>query len=143
MTEITGFKTEGSPEAMIDLSPAFDGQLKSLKRKFIKDSESSLIIEDEILASNETNLVTWQLMTTAEIKLTSGGAILKQDGKELELSIISHPDLMISVISLDPPPLVIDKRIKSLKRLEIRIPAYLFEKGQGKIVVRLAELNHQ
>jgi hypothetical protein len=66
-----------------------------------------------------------------------------QDEKELELSILSHPDLMISVISLDPPPLVTDRRIKSLKRLEIRIPAYIFEEGQGKIVVRLAEFNYQ
>jgi hypothetical protein len=143
MAEIIELKKEGKPEAVIDLSPVFEGQLKSLKRKFIKDSQTSLIIEDEIITSAETNLVTWQLKTTAEIKLIPGGAILKQDGKELELSILSHPDLMISVISLDPPPLVTDKSINSLKRLEIRIPAYLFEEEQGTIIVRLAEFNHK
>ena len=46
--------------------------------------------------SEKTELITWQLMTTADVKLIKGGAILKHDGKELEVGNLSHPDLNIS-----------------------------------------------
>ena len=135
---IVDFKYGESPEATIDMSPTFEGQLKSAKRKFKKDGPYSLLIEDEIEILNETELITWQLMTTADIEIIKGGAILKQDGKQLSLEILSHPDLMVSIISLDPPPLELDRRIEGLKRLEIRMPAYLLKENNGKIAVRLS-----
>jgi len=42
------------------------------------------------------------------------------------------------VISLDPPPLEIDKTIENLKRIEIRLPAYLFPEKEGLVRVRLS-----
>jgi hypothetical protein len=73
------------------------------------------------------------------VQLVKGGAILKQDGKQLILKNLSHPDLALSVISLDPPPLELDRKIEGLKRIEIRMPAYLFPQKEGKITVRLYE----
>ena len=74
-----------------------------------------------------------------------GGAILKQGGKQLKLENLSHPQLDVSIISLDPPPLALDKTIEGLKRIEIRMPAYLFNQkeglpagSQGKLTVRLS-----
>ena len=81
--------------------------------------------------------ITWQLITAADVEITKGGAILRQDGKQLTLQNLSHPDLMVSVISLDPPPLELDRKIENLKRLEIRLPAYVFKEGDGSIRVRL------
>jgi hypothetical protein len=137
MATIEEFKGGIKPEAMIDLSPTFEGQLKSAKRKFIKDSESSLIIEDEIVISDETNLITWQLMTTAEVEIVKGGAILKQDGKTLILENLSHPELSVSIVSLSPAPLELDRQIDGLKRLEIRIPAWTINERNCNIKVRL------
>ena len=51
--EIIEFKTGKKPEATIDLTPTFEGQLKSAQRRFVKDSPVSLLIEDNI----ELNLV--------------------------------------------------------------------------------------
>jgi len=34
--------------------------------------------------------------------------------------------------------LELDKTIEGLKRIEIRMPAYLFKQGTGKITVRLS-----
>ena len=71
------------------------------------------------------------------MEITNDGATLKQDGKQLFLQNLSHPEVMLSVISLDPPPMKLDRKIENLKRLELRLPAYLFEEGEGTIRVRL------
>ena len=138
MATIEDFKAGNNPQATIDMTPAFAGQLKSAKRKFIKDSKTSLIIEDQIEISDETDLITWQLMTTSDVEITKGGAILKQDGKTLKLENLSHPELTISVVSLFPAPLELDRQIEGLKRLEIRIPAWTVKGGKCKIKVRLS-----
>lgn len=140
MAKIIDFKDGDMPEATIDLSETFAGQLKSVKRRFLKDSPTSLLIEDDIELSPETKEIVWQLMTTADVELVEGGAILKQDGKRLRLNNISHPELLVSVISLDPAPLKLDRQIKGLKRLEIRIPAWIETDKCTKIKVRLSEI---
>jgi hypothetical protein len=35
--------------------------------------------------------------------------------------------MQFSVVSVDPPPLPYDKEMEGLKRLELQIPAYIFE----------------
>ena len=138
LATIVDFKDGAKPEATIDMTPTFAGQLKSTSRRFVKDSPQSILIEDLIETSKETKMIAWQLMTTAEVEIVKGGAILKQDGKELKMENLSHPDLTVSVISLDPPPLELDRKIEGLKRLEFRYPAYLFTEGKGAIRVRLS-----
>jgi hypothetical protein len=135
---IKEFKGGDNPEAILEMSPTFTGQLKSAKRKFIKESNTSLVIEDEIVISEKTKLITWQLMTTAEVKIMDGGAILKQDGKTLKLENLSHPELSVSIISLSPAPLELDRQIDGLKRLEIRIPAWTVKDSNCNIKVRLS-----
>ncbi len=78
------------------------------------------------------------MMTTAEVIPTADGTLLKQDGKELNLKIFSPADVRVSIIMMDPPPLKLDRRIAGLKRLEIRIPAYMFTGGKGIIRVRMS-----
>jgi len=80
-------------------------------------------------------------MTVADVDLSVNGAILKQDGKQLNLEILSPEGLSISLISLDPPPLELDKTIKNLKRIEIRIPAWTIENSRCKIRLRLYDTN--
>jgi hypothetical protein len=138
LATIADFKDGEKPEATIDMTPTFNGQLKSAVRTFTKDSPVSITIEDNIEISAETELITWQLMTTADVEIVKGGAVLKKDGKELKLENISHPDLMVSVISLYPAPLELDKQIEGLKRLEIRIPAWTVKSDKVEIKVRLS-----
>jgi hypothetical protein len=138
LAEIVDFKEGPNPEAAIDMTPAFKGQLKSAVRKFIKDSGTSLIIEDIIETSDETRLITWQLMTTAGVEIVDGGAVLRQDGKKLTVENLSHPELTISLISLDPAPLELDRQINGLKRLELRIPAWTVKNGKTNIKVKLS-----
>jgi hypothetical protein len=135
---ITEFKNSSTPELTIDMTPLYGNNLNSLKRRVVMESNQSVLIEDRIEINNSTKTITWGLMTQAEVQPTKTGAIFKQDGKSLKLEILSQPGLSVSVISLDPPPLAIDKAIENLKRIEIRIPAWTVEDGRTTLKVRLS-----
>ncbi|NMC37218.1 MAG: hypothetical protein GYA41_02710, partial [Bacteroidales bacterium] len=134
---IIDFAEKPVPEATVDLTQLYGGRLKSAHRKFIKDTDHSIIIEDHLVLQDTTKSITWAIMTTAVVYPEADGAVLKQDGKELELKILSPQDLGVSTIMMDPPPLKLDRKIPGLKRVELRIPAYLFADGKGLIKVRL------
>ena len=135
---IIDFKAGERPEATIDMTPTFEGLLKSASRRFVKDGPASLLIEDDIEISEETELVTWQLMTQADVQIVDGGAILSQAGKSIKVENLSHPEFTMSVISLNPAPLYVDTQKEGLKRLEIRIPAWTIKGDNLSIKVRLA-----
>ena len=135
---IIDFRTGEKPGVTIDMSDILEGQLESLERTFIKESNRSVVIEDQFVVNDSTRQITWGLMTTANVHPVSHGAILLQDGKKLKLDILDLPGLEVSVISLDPPPMEIDKTIENLKRIEIRMPAWFFPDGEGHIKVRLS-----
>ena len=90
------------------------------------------------LFPEETKLITWQLITQADVEIVEGGAILSQDGKGLMVENLSHPELTMSVISLDPPPLSLDCKKENLKRLELRIPVWIIQDDIIKLEVRLS-----
>ncbi|MBT3603299.1 MAG: hypothetical protein HN521_09560 [Candidatus Latescibacteria bacterium] len=136
--EIVDFKSGDRPEVTIDLTPTFGGQLKTASRTFIKDSGRSLLIKDEIELLDDTDLITWQLITQADVEVSRGGAILRQDGKSLTLKISSHPTFTPSVISLDPPPLELDTKKDGLKRLEIRFPAWVIADDKLSVQVSIS-----
>src|SRR3546814_8590743 len=113
------------------MTSAFGGLLKKAERRFVKDSPVSLLIEDEIELTEKTKTITWQLMTTADVELVDGGAILHQDGKQLKIEVLSHPGMDISVISLVPAPTDLDRQTKGLKGRGLRLPAWTFEVSKG------------
>ncbi|MEK6476185.1 heparinase II/III family protein [Catalinimonas sp. 4WD22] len=135
---IADFKEGENPEATIDMTEVFGEDLASASRRFAKEDDNSLLIEDQFQTNENTKNITWQLMTTADVEIVDGGAILRQEGKSLKLENLSHPELTVSIISLDPPPLQLDRTIDNLKRLEIRMPAYLFPEKEGELRVRLS-----
>lgn len=132
------FKDGERPEVSIDLTELYGPNIKSALRKFIKENNSSLLIEDQFEINDSTKNITWQLMTIADVEPVKNGAILRQDGKEINLSILTPEAMEVSIISLNPSPLSIDKQIKGLKRIEIRVPAWYLKENEGLIRVRLS-----
>lgn len=132
------FKDGDLPEAVFDLSAVYGDNVQRAIRRFVKDSPTSLLIEDVIEPSARTKQVVWQLVTIAGVEIVDGGAILRQDGKVLKLDNLSHPDAAVSVVSLDPPPLELDRKINELKRLEIFIPPGAAVDGKIRFQVRLS-----
>jgi len=139
---LTSFKDGKYPEATVDLTSVFGNRMRSAIRKFTKDTDYSIVIEDEIVLGDSVRSVTWAMMTTAEVIPAKDGAILRQSGKELLLQIASPAEVGISTIMMDPPPLRLDRKIPGLKRIEIRMPAYIFSDGKGMVRVRLTAPEH-
>ena len=119
---VKDYKSGVKPAVTFDLTPTFKGQLKSAFRTFTKNSERSLLIEDQIEPNKETKIVTWQFITQADVNLTDDGALLKHDGQQLMLNNLSHPDIEFKIVTLDPPPHRLDKQMDNLKRIELRVP---------------------
>jgi len=135
---IADFKNTATPEVIIDMAPIYGKNISSMNRRFVKESNKSILIEDRFETTDSTKNLTWGLMTLADVNADVQGAILKQDGKTLKLTVLEPSGIKISVISLDPPPMEIDKTIKGLKRIEIRVPAWTVKDGKGTIKVRLS-----
>ena len=133
------FKEGSRPEAIFDITAPYQGLLKSAKRTFTKDGASSITITDDIETSAETKTIRWQMMTTADVELTKGGAILRQNGKTLKLNNLSHPDYQLSLVSYDPAPMELDRQIKGLKRIDLIVPAWTFKNGKGAIKIQLTK----
>lgn len=138
LVTLSDFKTGSKPEATFDMSATLGNLVAGASRKFVKDSPTSILIEDDIQINENTKEIKWHMMTTADMEIVDGGAILKQDGQTLKLENLSHPGLMVSVVSLYPAPLELDRQIEGFKRLEIRIPAWIVEGGKANIKVRLS-----
>ncbi|MBX3242187.1 MAG: heparinase II/III family protein [Chitinophagaceae bacterium] len=137
---LTHFKEGDRPEASFDMTPVFSGLVDRAERTFIKDTDHSVVIEDNLLLNDSTKTHSWAIMTTASVTPVKGGALLQQEGKRLNLYVIEPSDLEVSVIVMDPPPMELDKKIKNLKKVELRIPAYLFKSKNAGIKVRLSAL---
>ena len=135
---LVDFQAGDQPEVTYDMTEILKGRVSSAKRRFIKQDNQSILIEDRVDPNDSTMSITWTMMTQADVQPIEHGAILQQNGKELKLTIMEPENLNIAVMSLDPPPLEIDKTIQGLKRIEIRVPAYLFDEQQGLIRVRLS-----
>jgi hypothetical protein len=135
---IIDFKDGTVPEATVNMTALYDGHLANAHRKFIKDTDHSITIEDQVVLTDSTMSLTWAIMTTAEVIPSADGATLNQDGKSLNLKIISPAGVKVSTVMMDPAPMKFDKKIAGLKRIELRIPAYFIQGGEGTIKVRLA-----
>ncbi|OEK07971.1 hypothetical protein A8C32_16040 [Flavivirga aquatica] len=134
------FKENDQPKVSFDLTSMYGENIKKTIRSFIKDSPSSLLIEDTLETSEKTKTITWQMITTANISINKTGAILSKNGKKLKLENLSHPDFPVTIISLYPAPLELDSQIKGLKRIEIQIPAEKIKTGNTTLKIRLSEL---
>ncbi|MDF7822622.1 heparinase II/III family protein [Pontiellaceae bacterium B12227] len=134
---LVDFKGGKKPMASFDLTAVYGPNLKQALRTFTKDSPVSLLIEDELKLSEQTETIVWQLVTTAEVKLVAGGAVLRSDDQVLKVENLSHPQTGMSVVALDPPPMELDRIIPGLKRLELTIPATAASDGSIRIRVRL------
>lgn len=132
------FKEGAKPEATFDLTAIYGANLGNATRRFAKEDDHSILIEDHFSTTKTTKSIVWQMMTTADVEIVKGGAILRQNGKELKLDNLGNPELQVSVIQLDPPPFYLDRKMDGLKRIEIRMPAYLVTENEGKFKIRLS-----
>jgi hypothetical protein len=136
--KLLNFEVGKTPKAEFDLTPLYFGNIKNAKRTFLKDKNNEILITDVIVASEKSEFISWQLLTETQVEITASGAILKSNDKQVVITNLSHPNIQFKIVSLDPPPLKLDKKMEGLKRLELQIPVSEFSNGDTEIKVRIA-----
>ena len=81
-------KTGDAVSVEFDLSPVYLGQAIAVRRRFSLDQRGSLTVSDACQAANGITRASWQWITLADIELSNGEAILRQDGKALRIRIV-------------------------------------------------------
>ena len=91
--------------AIADLSPAYAGDMNSVKRGIAMADRKRIIIRDEIEAINTAD-VYWFAHTPAAISLDGGGrrALLSLNGKQMEAKIIAPANAKFSILEAKPLP---------------------------------------
>jgi len=120
-SEILSYMDGDTATVSINLTPQFGVNADSVVRTFTKPNNYSLVIEDNIRTNDSTKSISWQMMTTSEVTVEEDGFLLEEKGKQLKIRVLSPSKVKLKVVSLDPPPLQIDKIIPNLKRIEIAI----------------------
>jgi len=129
--------TETQATATFDLTPVFGKNLDKAQRTFRKTPDNRLLITDDLVFNDNTHTITWQLVTTAKIRIGKKQATLKQEGKQLGLKVLSDQPYEVKKVSLSPPPLSYDKDIEGLTRLDIVFDRNDFTGISGKIEVEI------
>ena len=136
-TLIENESTETQPTATFDLTPVFGDNLDKAHRTFLKTPDNRLLITDDLVFNDNTSTITWQLVTTAKIRISKKKLTLKQEGEQLYLFVLSDLPYDAKAVSLSPPPLSYDKDIEGLKRLDIVFERNDFQGKSGKIEVEI------
>jgi hypothetical protein len=127
----------GQPQVTFDMTGVFGGGVQGAQRSFTRVAADRLRVRDEIRFAPETNQVTWQMVTTAEARITGNRVELSHEGRKLVLEPAAGVPFTLGVVSLSPPPLDRDKDIPGLKRIEIRWERRDFQGEEGTLVVDL------
>jgi len=115
----TDFRS-GESECTFDLSALFGEDMQSAHRSFIRSGDR-LLIRDELVPTEFTEHISWQMISRAEVTVEENRVVLKEDEKELNLVVKTDIPFEVKVVDLSPPPLFYDKDIPGLRRIEYRI----------------------
>jgi len=129
--------SDGPSRVTFDLSPVFGTLAGRVERSFLRLSDHLLLVRDRVEFSPETEEITWQMITTADVLVRGRTVYLRQEGKQLALYLNSPEPAMIRSVPLDPPPLPYDKRIEGLKRIEVTWAREAFDGPSATIDVEL------
>jgi hypothetical protein len=103
---IIGFADSGPmPHTIIDMSAVYAGQLASAKRGVGLLPGSAVVVRDEFTVGDAPARVRWGMVTRAEVEITpGGGALLKQNGKQLGLRVLGADGVEFEIYETASPP---------------------------------------
>jgi hypothetical protein len=126
------------PECTFGMTPLYGEAVKKAERSFTRPSASKLRIKDQLIFSEKTENLSWQMITQADIQIEKDRLVLRQEGKQLVLKPVFEVPYELNVVDLSPPPLSYDKDIPGLKRIELRVDRDSFPGGTGELIVELS-----
>jgi oligo-alginate lyase len=106
---------------VVDLTPVYEGQVKTAQRGFSLRADRSVVIRDEWTTGDRAALVAAQWMTFAKVTLEKGAAVLTQDGETLRLRVVSPVGAHLAVEDVSKATNPWDSPRPGLSRLTIRV----------------------
>jgi hypothetical protein len=128
---------DGRPGIVFNLTPVYGDHAEKVERTFKQISDRCLRISDRVVFSPSTSSLTWQMMTTAEVRVRDSTIYCRKEGRELALYVLNSEPAAIAVVDLDPPPLPYDKKVPGLKRIEITWERASFGGAGAELIVEL------
>lgn len=94
-----------SPCAVADLTPAYAGNAKSVKRGVQLLVRKAVLVQDEVQTERLADLY-WFMLTPAEVALAGDGrsAVLSQKGKTMRVRLLSPAEAKFEVMKCEPLP---------------------------------------
>lgn len=106
---------------LIDLTPAYSGQIVKTQRGVSLRPGGKLLVRDEWTTGVHAAAVTWQWLTYADVALEKSGATLTEKNETLKLQILSPAQAHIAVEDVSRAPNPWDSPNPGLKRIIIRV----------------------
>ncbi len=95
--------TPARAHAVADLSAAYAGQAKTVRRGIALVDRRQVLVQDE-LEGTAGSQITWQMHTRAGIKVEGSRAVLSQGGKRLAARLLSPSQAVFGTEAADAPP---------------------------------------
>ncbi|MEX1238437.1 MAG: heparinase II/III family protein [Cyclobacteriaceae bacterium] len=92
----------GFTYALSDLSTIYENQLAAIKRGVAIVDGKYVTVQDELTAGDSSTTVRWTMLTPAEVSLSGNTAILRKNGKELQLRVASPAGVKLRTWSTEP-----------------------------------------
>ncbi|WP_276482790.1 heparinase II/III domain-containing protein [Paraflavitalea pollutisoli] len=91
-------------QATTDLSTVYAGQLAGAQRGIAIVDKAYVLVQDEVITTNEAATIRFTLLTPASVQITgSNTALLTKDGKQLQLEVNAPGKVTMKTWSTDPP----------------------------------------
>ncbi|HSV74100.1 MAG TPA: heparinase II/III family protein [Chthonomonadales bacterium] len=101
---VVSFSRRGrSPFAVIDLSAAYAGQARSVRRGVALVEGRALLVQDEIDAERPPS-IEWRMHTRAAVEVRGSTALLRQGGRTLHLEVLAPAGASIAAVPATAPP---------------------------------------
>ncbi|HEV2394903.1 MAG TPA: heparinase II/III family protein [Verrucomicrobiae bacterium] len=126
------------PFAIADLSRAYQGAARKVRRGISLERGNTLLIQDEIQADKPAE-VWWFMHTPANVEIEKDGrrAILRQKGEELEAGLLSPANATFEVMDAAPLP-ESPHPVKQAKNNVRKLAIHLTGVTESRLAVRLA-----
>ncbi|HQE81363.1 MAG TPA: heparinase II/III family protein [Candidatus Hydrogenedentes bacterium] len=93
-----------APHTIVDMTPAYEGQLAEARRG-VRLLGKSALVQDEVCSLGNSASVRWGMVTGAKITISdSATAILEQDGRTLSLRVLSPESATLEIYETENPP---------------------------------------
>ncbi len=123
------------PHTVVDMSPVYKDQLASAKRGIGLREDRSVIVQDEITATDRKTEVRWGMITSADVKLSGSEATLSRGDRKLLLRVVSPVDAKLEIVDIEKPRASHDASNKGKRMIAFNVT--LAPSAKEKLVVLL------